>query len=250
MLSKVIVITGASSGLGKTLAIMLAENKDVKLALIARSGDKLKLVANECNATGDRVITVVADMTKRNDVRTAVKTIVDKFGRIDVMINNAGRGVWSAPSKVTAEEIMDMANVNVVSALHGMQEVLPTFIRQGQGQFINVSSLLGRAAHLAPMYGAYSAAKYMLNGMTDALRAEVAADHPVRAGCDALTARTTAGLISPLSGAPRPCRAGHHLHHRVPGRHRYGLWQGRERPGHAYTPRHAGARGRCARHHR
>jgi NAD(P)-dependent dehydrogenase (short-subunit alcohol dehydrogenase family) len=172
-----VVITGASGGLGAALALALAKKPDYKLVLLARSADKLETVAAQCGGAS-KVIAIKADVTSRADVKKAVEAAVKTFGTIDVWVNNAGRGCFVKPSEVTEEVMADMMNVNVLSAMYGMQKALPIFKAQKRGRFVNISSLLGRSAGLAPMFSAYSAAKYMLNGITDALRAEVQEEFP------------------------------------------------------------------------
>jgi NADP-dependent 3-hydroxy acid dehydrogenase YdfG len=169
----VVVLTGASGGIGAATARLLGA-QGYRLVLVARREAELQAVAA---AAGPRAVTVVADVTRRDDVRRVVQAALDHFGHIDVWINNVGRGITRAPSQLTDDDIDAMMQVNVKSALYGMQEVLPHFQARGTGQVINVSSMLGRIPH-APMRSAYSAAKHFLNALTDNFRREVQPVHP------------------------------------------------------------------------
>ncbi len=173
MTDKVVVITGASGGIGAALAELLAE-RGASLVLAARREAELGAVASRCGA---RAHAVVADVTRREDVRRLVQAALDTFGRIDVFVNNAGRGITRPPSQLTDDDIDEMMRVNVKSALYGMQEVLPHFRARGTGHVINVSSMLGRVPYLVGR-AAYSAAKHYLNALTANFRAEVQQSHP------------------------------------------------------------------------
>jgi short-subunit dehydrogenase len=173
----VVVITGASGGIGECVAYTVAATKRYRVALIARRVDELKAVTAKCGPE-DTVMWVTADVTKRVEVKAAVQAIVDKFGTIDVWVNNAGRGMNKPFTEVTEDDIQDMMTVNVNSVLICTQEVLPVFKAKSQGQFINVSSLLGRNAEIAVFRSAYCGAKHFLNAMTCSLRAEHRESHP------------------------------------------------------------------------
>eukprot|EP00760_Papus_ankaliazontas_P015715 PhM_4_TR16683/c0_g1_i1/m.42705 len=174
----VVVITGASSGIGEQAALQLAASKKYRLALLARRSDALAAVAARSGLPADDILTVTCDVTKRAEVQASVKTITDKFGTIDVWVNNAGRGLTKTFDMVTDEDIDDMMSVNVKSVLYCIQEVLPIFQQKAKGQFVNVSSLLGRNAEIAPMRSAYSGSKHFLNAMTCSLRAQFAEQYP------------------------------------------------------------------------
>jgi NAD(P)-dependent dehydrogenase (short-subunit alcohol dehydrogenase family) len=106
-----------------------------------------------------------------------VNAALDRFGHVDVWINNAGRGITRAPSQLTDADLDEMILVNVKSALYGMQEVLPHFVARGRGHVINVSSMLARIPH-NPLRSAYSAAKSCLDSLTESFRREVQPAHP------------------------------------------------------------------------
>lgn len=168
MADKVVVITGASSGIGATLAEMLAKRGDA-VVLVARRADKLREVADRC---GSEALVVRADVTRRADVRRTVAEAIERFGRIDVWVNNAGRGISRMPTQLTEEDVDEMMGVNVKSVLYGMQEVLHHFRERGGGQVVNVSSLLGRVP-FATLRSAYCGAKHFMNALTACFRAEL-----------------------------------------------------------------------------
>lgn len=171
--AKVIVITGASGGIGAATAELLAK-RGMSVVLVARRKEVLGAVAARC---GEPALAVVADVSARENVRRVVSTALDRFGRIDVWINNVGRGISRPPSEVTDEDVDEVMRLNVLPALYGMQEVLPHFKSRGTGQVINISSLLGRVP-FAVNRSAYCGAKHFLNALTANFREEVQASHP------------------------------------------------------------------------
>lgn len=173
MSQKVVVVTGASSGIGAALAEVLAARGD-QVVLAARRREALEAVASRCHG---RATVVVADVTRRADVRRLVESAREAHGRIDVWVNNAGQGISRMPSELTDEDIDLMMDTNVKSVLYGMQEVLPLFKAQGSGHIINVSSMLARIPY-AVIRSAYCGAKHFLNALTATFREEVQATHP------------------------------------------------------------------------
>jgi NADP-dependent 3-hydroxy acid dehydrogenase YdfG len=171
MRDKVIVITGASAGIGRAAAGLLAQ-RGARLVLVARRKELLEQVAASCGADA-----AVADVTRRDEVNAVAARALARFGRIDVWINNAGRGISRMPSELTDEDVDEMMLVNVKSALYGMQAVLPHFKARGDGHIINISSMLGRVP-FAVIRSAYSASKHFLNAITANIREEIHATHP------------------------------------------------------------------------
>jgi short-subunit dehydrogenase len=167
------VITGASSGIGAALAMQLAARGDSPV-IVARRADALAAVAGQCSG---RAEAIVADMTRRDDVRRVVAETLAAFGRIDVWVNNVGQGITRVPSELTDDDVDEVMRVNVKSALYGMQEVLPHFRDRGDGHVINVSSILGRIPYAMPR-SVYCAAKHFLNALTATFREEVQQTHP------------------------------------------------------------------------
>jgi len=169
----VIVITGASGGIGTAFA-ELAAARGASLSLTGRHPGPLEALAERC---GPQALAVVADATARSDVRRVIDRTLERFGHIDVWINNLGQGITRPPSALTDEDIDEMMRVNVKSALYGMQEVLPHFQVRGTGHVINLSSVLGRIPYVIHR-SAYSAAKHFLNSLTANFRDEVQASYP------------------------------------------------------------------------
>jgi short-subunit dehydrogenase len=170
---KVVVVTGASSGIGAAAAVVLAGRGD-SVALVARRPEALREVADRC---GGRARVIAADMTERREARRVVSEALAAFGRIDVWVNNVGRGITRVPSELTDEDVDEMMRVNVKSALYGMQEVLPHFKARGDGHIVNVSSMLGRIPTVV-VRSAYCGAKHFLNALTASFRDEVRQTHP------------------------------------------------------------------------
>jgi len=173
MTNIVVVVTGASGGIGAALAEHLAR-RGASLVLVARREDAVKAVCVRC---GDTALAVAADLTDRASSARVVDEAIARFGRIDVWVNNAGRGITRPPSELTDEDIDDMMRVNVKTAVYGMQAVLPHFKSRGRGHVINVSSMLGRVP-FAVFRSAYNGAKHFLNAITANFRDEVKATHP------------------------------------------------------------------------
>lgn len=180
---KVVVITGASSGIGKAIALALSKQPTAyRLVLAARNKEQLNAVASACGGP-DVALVVPTDVTKREEVKALLAASAAKWGRIDVLVNNAGVGIEVFPTALADSDIDRMMAVNVKSALYGMQEVLPYFEANG-GQVVNVSSMLARVPvfpgnELAcAAYGAYSAAKAYLTSLTDTFRAELKSKNP------------------------------------------------------------------------
>ena len=169
----VVVITGASGGIGAALAELLAK-RGMAVVLVARRDDVLRKVAARC---GDRALAIVADVSQREEVRRVVTEALAHFGQLDVWVNNVGQGITRQPSALTDDDIDAVMQVNVKSALYGMQEILPHFKTRQTGQVINVSSMLGRIP-FAVIRSAYCGAKHFLNALTVTFRAEVQATHP------------------------------------------------------------------------
>jgi NADP-dependent 3-hydroxy acid dehydrogenase YdfG len=170
---KVVVVTGASAGIGEKLAIELG-GRGSSLVLAARRGPLLSDVAARAGAP---VETVVADVTVRADVERIARRALDRFSRVDVWINNAGRAITKKTQDLTDEDLDIMMRDNVKSALYGVQAILPHYMDRGRGHIVNVSSMLGRTP-FAPIRSAYCAAKHALNSLTENLRMDLAASHP------------------------------------------------------------------------
>src|SRR5437667_1690890 len=170
---RTVVITGASSGIGATLAERLGAQQH-RLVLAARREAELKDVARR---SGTDTLVVPTDVTRRADVERLRDRAIERFGQVDVWINNAGRGITRPVLELTDEEFDLMMSVNVKSALYGMQTIVPHFQARGRGHVINVSSFLSRVP-FATYRSAYNAAKAALNALTANARVDLARTHP------------------------------------------------------------------------
>jgi len=170
---RVAVITGASSGIGAALARRLGRN-NFRLVLAARRAAALRAVAADI---GGGCRSVVADVTRREDVNRLRDEAVTAFGGVDVWVNNAGRGINASVLELTDEQFDEMMAVNVKSALYGMQAIVPHFQERGRGHLINVSSFLSRVP-IATYRSAYNAAKAALNALTANLRMDLRQSFP------------------------------------------------------------------------
>jgi len=171
--NRIVVITGASGGIGAATAELLAA-QGMSVVLVARRKPELEAVAARCGATAQAI---VADATRRDEVRRIIEAALARFGHIDVWINNLGQGITRMPSELVDADIDEMMRVNVKSALYGMQEILPHFRERGEGHVINISSMLGRVPY-ATYRAAYTAAKHYLNALTANFRDEISRDYP------------------------------------------------------------------------
>ena len=172
-MDKVVVITGASAGIGAELGKQLGA-KGAKVVLSARRKPELDAVAA---AIGRDALAVVTDVTRRGDVENLCKAALERFGRIDVWVNNAGRGISRGVADLTDDDLDAMWRDNMKSVVYGMQAVLPHFKSRNAGQIVNVSSGLSRAP-LAPARAAYGAVKSAVNLLSASLRVELRATHP------------------------------------------------------------------------
>ncbi len=172
-MDKVVVITGASGGIGAELAKQLAA-KGAKVVLAARRKDKLDAVAQEIGA---QALAVVTDATKKNEVERLAKVAIERFGCIDVWVNNAGRGISRSVVDLSDEDLDAMWTINMKSVVYGIQAVLPHFKGKNAGQIVNISTALSKVPG-APVRVAYGAVKAAANMVTASLRVELKATHP------------------------------------------------------------------------
>ena len=168
--SKVVVITGASSGLGEATARHLGA-AGASLVLAARRGDRLETLAAEIRAKGGKAEVVVADVSRRADVEALAQKAVASFGRIDVMINNAGLMAIAPMSEAKVEDWERMIDINIKGVLYGIAAALPVFQKQGAGHFINIASVAGVKV-FSPGGTVYSGTKFAVRAISEGLRHE------------------------------------------------------------------------------
>jgi uncharacterized protein len=169
---KVILITGASSGFGAEAARLFAKEGGIVI-LAARRMDRLTALAEEIRLAGGQALAIPLDVAEQSQIDDAVQTVLETFGRIDILLNNAGLGRLDWLETLDPAADIDMQiDVNLRGVLQLTREVLPSMLARRAGHIINISSVAGLIA--APMYSVYAATKYGMRGFTDALRREVA----------------------------------------------------------------------------
>jgi NAD(P)-dependent dehydrogenase (short-subunit alcohol dehydrogenase family) len=196
---KVVLITGGSRGLGLVLARMFA-GEGARLAIMARDQAELARAEHNLLALGAEVLTLPCDVRSRDGVEEAIRKVVEHYGAIDVLINNAGVIQVGPLEHMKQEDFEDAISVHLWGPLYAMQAAIPHMRRQGGGRIVNIASIGGMIAvpHLAP----YSASKFALVGLSDAIRAEVARDN-----------------ILVTTVCPNVMRTGSHLNANFKGRH-------------------------------
>ena len=172
--NKVVLITGASSGIGAGTARRLAK-EGARVVLVARRKDLLDTLAAEISSQGGQALAIQVDVTNHDDIQAMVDETLAKFGRIDVLVNNAGLGFSADVKDIEPDRLRLQVAVNLVGVIDCAQAVLKPMLTQGSGHIINVSSLAGVVA--APGSSVYSATKFGVVAFSDSRQA----DHPVRA---------------------------------------------------------------------
>ena len=170
MEGKVVVITGASSGLGEATARQLSAHR-ATVVLGARRVDRLNSLAAELTARGGKSVAIATDVTRCDQVKRLVDLAVQTYGRIDVMINNAGLMPQSLLERLKIDEWDRMIDVNIKGVLYGIAAALPYMKEQKSGHFINVSSVAGHKVR--PGGTVYSATKHAVRVISEGLRQEV-----------------------------------------------------------------------------
>lgn len=166
---QVIVITGASSGIGLATA-ELAAQRGAKLVLIARSAQTLRNLVAQITSDGGEAMDIVADVADREKIQAAAQEAINRFGRIDTWINNAGVSIYGRLDEVSDEDSRRLFETNFWGVVNGSLAALPHLRVQG-GALINVGSEVSEA--ISPLLGIYSASKHAVKGFTDALRVEI-----------------------------------------------------------------------------
>jgi NAD(P)-dependent dehydrogenase (short-subunit alcohol dehydrogenase family) len=197
---QVVLITGASRGLGLVLARRFAA-EGAHVAILARNGAALLDASQDLRARGADVDAFPCDITKRDEAERAITRLISRWGRIDVLVNNAGTIVSTPFQHATPEDFEEAMAVYFWGPLHLIRAAYPHMRRQRGGRIVNISSIGGRVAvpHLVP----YCSAKFALTGLSDGLRAELARDH-----------------IAITTVIPGLMRTGSHLNAKFKGRHK------------------------------
>jgi NADP-dependent 3-hydroxy acid dehydrogenase YdfG len=178
------LVTGASSGIGAATARHLAE-LGASVALVARRRDRLEALADEIAEAGGTALAVEADITDRSQAEAAVQQAVERFGRLDIVVNNAGLMLLGPVVGADPEEWDRMIAINIQGLLYTTRAALPHLLKAAEdgprrvADIVNISSIAGRVAWNG--YGAYNLTKFGVNGFTEALRQEVTQRH-VRVG--------------------------------------------------------------------
>lgn len=170
MEGKVIAVTGASSGIGDAVARHFAK-AGAAVMLGARRLHRLEVVADEIRRDGGRVALQRLDVTRREDVDAFVQAAVAQFGRLDVIVNNAGVMPLSPVADLKVEEWDRMVDVNLKGVLYGVAAALPVFQAQGSGHIVNVTSVADR--RIVPTAAVYSATKFAVRAFSEGLRQEI-----------------------------------------------------------------------------
>lgn len=168
-MEKVVLITGASSGIGVGIARALTQAGHI-VVLGARRTDRLEAVADDLRSTGGKVRTYELDVTDRGSVAAFVDTAQREFGRVDVIVNNAGVMPLSLMSSLKVDEWERMIDVNIKGVLYGIASVLPHMNKRGSGHIINIASV--GALQVVPTAAVYCATKYAVRAISDGLRQE------------------------------------------------------------------------------
>jgi len=166
---KVVLVTGASSGIGEAIARRLGA-AGAKLVLGARRVERLEAVGRAIVADGGEAVTLATDVTRRRDMEALVSAAIQRFGRLDVLVNNAGLMPLSPLLQLKIDEWDRMIDVNLRGVLHGLAAALPVFDRQGSGHVVNITSVADRGVF--PTAAVYCATKFAVRALSEGLRLE------------------------------------------------------------------------------
>jgi short-subunit dehydrogenase len=168
---KVVIVTGASSGIGEATAREFGR-AGAKVVLAARRADRLEALAQEIQAMGTEALPVPMDLSRLEHIQALIDRTLEEFGRIDVLVNNAGIGRLGWLEELDpVEDIEAQFDINVLGLVHTTRQVLPVMMEQRSGHIINMGSMAGRIA--TPSYTIYAASKHAVHGFSEALRREV-----------------------------------------------------------------------------
>lgn len=170
---RVVAITGASSGIGEATALLLA-GSGAKIVMGARRADRLADIAERIAEAGGEAVWLSTDVTRRSDLEALVAEACERFGRLDVLVSNAGLGPISPLDDLRVDEWDLMVDVNIKGVLYGIAAALPVFRRQGFGHFVTVASTAGHKT--VPNQAVYSGTKFAVRAICEGLRQEAGED--------------------------------------------------------------------------
>ena len=168
--NKVIIITGASGGIGREAALLFAK-EGASCVLAARRGELLARLLNELEGGSQKHISCPTDISKDEDVKRLISEVVKKYGRIDILVNNAAVSYVGKVKDMSLERAEDTLNINLLGTIRITREVLPYMIEPKSGHIINISSVIGKRG--VPYRSIYCASKFGLEGFMESLRSEV-----------------------------------------------------------------------------
>jgi short-subunit dehydrogenase len=211
---RVAIVTGASSGIGEATARALAA-AGARVAACARRKERLEQLESAIRSAGGEAAAHALDVTDAPAVSAMVEAVLRRWGRVDVLVNNAGRGLAATFEQTTPDEVRGLLELNVIAVVTATRAVLPAMRRQGRGHVINVSSIVGRRG--VPLRSAYSATKFALGGLSEAMRVELAAAgiavslvYPIRTATEfheAEVQKVPWRAMGPVQSADRVARA-------------------------------------------
>ena len=178
--SKTIVITGASSGIGRATALALATNYQSALVLAARRKEALDEVAELCRQQGSAVLVRLTDVTKEEEVDALAQETIERFGKIDVWLNNAAVSLFGRFDEIPTQDLRQLLEVNLFGYIYGARAAVAQFRQQGHGHLINVSSVVGLVGQ--PYTGGYSLSKFAIRGLSLSLAQELADEPDIHVG--------------------------------------------------------------------
>ena len=179
LMNKTIIVTGSGRGIGKYIAKRLAA-EGANIVVTARTKENIEKVSSEINSKGGSAISIRGDVTRQADVRNIITKTINKFGKVDILINNAGVGLRKSLLDTEEEEFNEVMDVNVKGVFLFMKNIIPEMEKSG-GLIINISSGAGKTG--IPTLSVYCASKFAVIGLTEAVAGEVSGNIKIVALC-------------------------------------------------------------------